>query len=66
MSDSAQIDLSKVIKKTAPLDELVADDLARRRHEFNLTDEQWNRIGDRPLFARRGLFRLRPSRSKAV
>jgi hypothetical protein len=66
MPDSAQIDLSKVIKKTAPLDDLVAKDLERQRAKFNLTDEQWDRIGEHRLFGWRGILRRRRARSSAT
>jgi hypothetical protein len=53
MADKFPIDLSKVIKKTAPLDDLVADELKNERGKFNLTEEQWKDIGDGRLFGRR-------------
>jgi hypothetical protein len=66
MADRPQIDLSKVIKKTASLDDLVAEDLKKERGKFNLTNSQWKDIGDGRLFSRRAFFRRRPRRSTAT
>ncbi|HUB73298.1 MAG TPA: hypothetical protein VL979_04595 [Solirubrobacteraceae bacterium] len=67
MADRPPLDLSKVIKKTAPLEDLVADDLKKERGKFNLTEEQWRNIGDgHPLSVRRGFFRRRSRRSSAA
>jgi hypothetical protein len=57
-----KIDPSKVVKETAPLDELVTGNLEEERSRFNLTEEQWQEIGDGRMFSRRrGLFRRRRS-----
>jgi hypothetical protein len=59
MVDKPPIDLTKVIKKTTSLDELVTDELKNEREKFNLTDEQWKDIGDGRLFSRRRRRRAR-------
>lgn len=66
VTKNVQNAVAKAQRNTPPTDELVARDLERQRDKFNLSDEQWKRIGSSRLLSARKLRWRRRRRTSAV